>query len=96
MSLYLLFQVTSLNQLRNIFGLGKREAEAITLDITSKVYRKQLYEAFSGGDLELADSKATFLQSLCDKLRFDPQKASEIHEGRFLQVLVSCKGAGII
>jgi hypothetical protein len=64
--------------LKNIFGLGNRQAEAITLDITSKVYRKRLSQAVTGGDL---DSKATFLQNLCDELHFDPQKASEIHEG---------------
>lgn len=50
-------------------------------DVTSKVYRKQLAQAVTGGDLEMADSKAAFLQKLCDELHFDPQKASEIHEG---------------
>lgn len=51
------------------------------LDIASKVYRKRLAQAFTGGDLEAAPSKAAFLQNLCDELHFDPQKASEIHEG---------------
>lgn len=74
-------QLAALNQLKNIFGLGKRQAEAITLDITSKVYRKRLSQAVTGGDLEMADSKAAFLQNVCDELHFDPQKASEIHEG---------------
>lgn len=73
-----------MNQLRNIFGLGKREAEAVMLDVTSKSYRKRLAQAVSGGDLEAADSKAAFLQKLCDELHFDPQKASQIHEGRLL------------
>ncbi|CAM8961327.1 unnamed protein product [Rhodiola kirilowii] len=74
-------KLTALNQLRNIFGLGKREAEAITMDVTSKVYRKRLGQAVSGGQLEAADSKAAYLQNLCKELNFDPQKASEIHEG---------------
>ncbi|XP_028768886.1 protein TIC110, chloroplastic [Neltuma alba] len=87
-------KVTSLNQLRNIFGLGKREAEAITLDVTSKVYRKRLSQAVSGGDLEMADSKATFLQNLCDELHFDPQKASEIHEEIYRQKLQQCVADG--
>lgn len=76
------FQLAGLNQLRNIFGLGKREAEAISLDVTSKVYRKRLSQAVSGGELEMADSKAAFLQNLCDELHFDPTKASELHEGK--------------
>ncbi|WJX73570.1 hypothetical protein P8452_57334 [Trifolium repens] len=62
------------NKLRNIFGLGIREAEDITIDVTSKVYCKHLGKAFSGGELEMADSKAAFLQYLCDELHFDPQK----------------------
>lgn len=70
-----------MSQLRNIFGLGIREAESIALDVTSKVYRKRLAQAVSGGDLEAADSKAAFLQNLCEELHFDPQKASEMHEG---------------
>lgn len=74
-------QLSALNQLKNIFGLGNREAEAIVLDVTSKVYRKCLSQAVGGGDLEAADSKAAFLQSICEALHFDPQKASEIHEG---------------
>lgn len=67
--------------MRNIFGLGKREAGAITLDVTSKVYRKRLAQAVRTGDLAAADSKAAYLQNLCEELHFDPQKAIEIHQG---------------
>ncbi|RAL43348.1 unnamed protein product [Cuscuta campestris] len=77
----------ALNHLRNIFGLGKREAGAITLDVTSKVYRKRLAQAVRTGDLAAADSKAVYLQNLCEELRFDPQKASEIHEEIYRQKL---------
>ena len=52
------------------------------MDVVSKAYRRLLAKAFSSGDLEAADSKAAFLQNLCDQLRFDPQKASEVHGGR--------------
>ncbi|XP_059429529.1 protein TIC110, chloroplastic [Corylus avellana] len=87
-------KLAALNQLKNIFGLGKRQAEAITLDITSKVYRKRLAQAVTGGDLEMADSKAAFLQNLCDELHFDPQKASEIHEEIYRQKLEQCVADG--
>lgn len=66
--------------------MGNREAEAITLDVTSKVYRNQLAQAVSIGDLQMAESKAAFLQKLCDQLHFNPQKASEIHEGNLFYV----------
>ncbi|KAL4010682.1 hypothetical protein IC575_027693 [Cucumis melo] len=87
-------KLAALNQLRNIFGLGKREAENITLDVTSKVYRKRLSQSVSGGDLEMADSKAAFLQNLCEELHFDPLKASEIHEEIYRQKLQQCVADG--
>ncbi|KAK7276097.1 hypothetical protein RIF29_17230 [Crotalaria pallida] len=87
-------KLAALNQLRNIFGLGKREAGAISLDVTSKVYRKRLAQAVSGGELEMADSKAKFLQNLCDELHFDPEKASELHEEIYRQKLQQCVADG--
>ncbi|XP_061354304.1 protein TIC110, chloroplastic-like [Gastrolobium bilobum] len=87
-------KLAALNQLKNIFGLGKREAEAISLDVTSKVYRRRLAEAVSDGELEMADSKAAYLQNLCDELHFDPQKASELHEEIYRQKLQQCVADG--
>ncbi|CAK8537923.1 unnamed protein product [Lathyrus sativus] len=84
----------ALNQLKNIFGLGKREAEAILFDVTRKVYRKRLGQTVSSGELEMADSKAAFLQNLCDELHFDPQKASELHEEIYRQKLQQCVADG--
>ncbi|KAB5512898.1 hypothetical protein DKX38_029926 [Salix brachista] len=97
-------KLAALNQLKNIFGLGKREAESITLDITSKVYRKRLAQGVSSGDLEFSDSKAAFLQNLCEELHFDPQKATEIHEGTdaplfpeiYRQKLQQCAADGVL
>ncbi|KAE8688829.1 TIC110 protein [Hibiscus syriacus] len=87
-------KLTALNQLRNILGLGKKEAEAIMLDVTSKVYQKRLSEGFQRGELEMADSKAAFLQNLCEELHFDPQKASEIHEEIYRKKLQQCVADG--
>ncbi|CAL0317757.1 unnamed protein product [Lupinus luteus] len=87
-------KLAALNQLRNIFGFGKREAEAVSLDVTSKVYRKRLGQAVSSGELEVADSKAKFLQNLCDELHFDPQKASELHEEIYRQKLQQLVAGG--
>ncbi|CAN4128372.1 unnamed protein product [Withania somnifera] len=80
-------KLAALNQLRNIFGLGRREADTITLDVTSKVYRKQLAQAVTSGELEAAGSKAAYLQNLCEELNFDPQKALKIHEEIYRQKL---------
>lgn len=88
-------KLAALNQLRNIFGLGKREAESVALEVSSKAYRRRLQQAVSSGDLMEADSKAAYLQNLCEELHFDPEKAIEIHEEiyrRKLQQLVAEKG----
>lgn len=88
-------KLAALNQLRNIFGLGKREAESVALEVTSQAYRRRLQQAVSSGDLMEADSKAAYLQNLCEELHFDPEKAIEIHEEiyrRKLQQLVAEKG----
>ncbi|CAK9164115.1 unnamed protein product [Ilex paraguariensis] len=94
-------KLAALNQLRNIFGLGKREAESITGEVTAKVYRKRLAQAVSSGDLEAANSKATFLQDMCEELHFDPERAIMIHEGKILSyfccasvVLLCCQCMG--
>ncbi|KDP30450.1 hypothetical protein JCGZ_17138 [Jatropha curcas] len=87
-------KLAALNHLRNIFGLGKREAETISLDVTSKAYRKRLAQAVSSGDLDLADSKAAFLQNLCEELHFDALKATEIHEEIYRQKLQQCVADG--
>ncbi|KAL8531252.1 hypothetical protein ACS0TY_008035 [Phlomoides rotata] len=88
-------KLAALSQLRNIFGLGRREAESVALEVTSQVYRRRLQHAVSSGDLQKADSKAAYLQILCEELHFDPEKAIEIHEEiyrRKLQQLVADKG----
>ena len=36
------WQLVAVSQLRNILGLGTREAEAISVDFTPKAYRKRL------------------------------------------------------
>lgn len=87
-------KLTALNQLRNIFGLGKREAELITLDVTSKVYRKRLAQAVSSGELAAAESKAAHLQVLCEELHFDPEKAIQIHEDIYRQKLQQAVAKG--
>eukprot|EP00850_Spirogloea_muscicola_P000344 SM000001S04746 [mRNA] locus=s1:1907659:1913549:- [translate_table: standard] len=83
-------KVEALSQLRNIFGLGKKEAEEISSDVTGKVYRRKLAAAVQSGALDGAASKADFLEELCDKLRFDPEKAFAIHTEIYRQKLEQC------
>ena len=73
-------QLSPLNELRNIFGLGKRETEGILSDVKAHIYRKTLAKSFNT-ELASVPSKAAFLQILCEKLQFDPELASKMHEG---------------
>ncbi|RLN42515.1 hypothetical protein C2845_PM01G38670 [Panicum miliaceum] len=75
-----------LNELRNIFGPGKREAGGIWSDVKSNIYRRTLAKAFNT-ELASVPSKAAFLQILCEKLQFDPELASKMHEEIYRQKL---------
>jgi hypothetical protein len=73
-------QLAPLNELRNIIGLGKREAEGILSDVKALIYRRTLAKVFNT-ELASVPSKAAYLQILCEKLQFDPELASKMHEG---------------
>lgn len=88
-------KVAALGKLKNVFALGNREAEDIMQEVSVKIYRKRLAQAaVVGGDLDKAPSKASFLQTLCDSLRFDPEKAKEVHEDIYRQKLQQCLADG--
>ncbi|KAF3531082.1 hypothetical protein DY000_02038159 [Brassica cretica] len=55
--------LVAVSQLRNILGLGTREAEAISVDFTSKAYRKRLaiHEVFS---TQSSDNNLLFFRNL--------------------------------
>jgi hypothetical protein len=77
-----LLQVAELGLLKRIFGMGNKEAEALTLEVTARVYRRRLRAAVQDGSLEGAASKAEFLQELCDDIRLEPDEATRINEGK--------------
>ncbi|GJM91094.1 hypothetical protein PR202_ga07435 [Eleusine coracana subsp. coracana] len=79
-------KLAPLNELRNIFGLGKREAEGILSDVKALIYRRTLAKVFNT-ELASVPSKAAFLQILCEKLQFDPELASKMHEDIYRQKL---------
>ena len=68
-----------LEQLKLCYGMGNAEAEKCEDEVMTKMYRQALRTAVQGGELKAAESKALYLQGLCDRLRFDPAKALAIH-----------------
>jgi len=89
-------KVVALGQLRNTFGMGKREAEEVMLEVTVKIYRRMLAKAVQNGDLDAAPSKAVFLQNLCETLQFDPAKASAVHTEIYRSKLEQCVADGLL
>ncbi|CAN6304736.1 unnamed protein product [Urochloa humidicola] len=79
-------KLAPLNELRNIFGLGKREAERVLSDVKAQIYRRTLAKAFNT-ELASVPSKAAYLQILCERLQFDPELASKMHEEIYRQKL---------
>jgi len=78
-----------LDELMFVLGLGPKEAERVTTEVCSKVYRRLLREEVTSGRLDAAESKATVLQRLCDRLQFRPELAAAMHKGIYLQKMES-------
>ncbi len=72
-----------------VMGLSSKEVEAVRGEVVSKMYRKLLRQEVQSGRLEAAESPATVLQMLCDKVHYAPQQAAELHRGLYRQKLES-------
>jgi Holliday junction resolvasome RuvABC DNA-binding subunit len=53
--------VVEIEKLVAVFGLGKKEADKIVTDVSTKCYRNYLKKAVQDGSLDAAESKAAFL-----------------------------------
>lgn len=78
-----------LEDLMIVLALGPKEADAIREEVASKMYRKLLKEEVTSGRLDAADSKAAVLQKLCDRLRFRPELAAQMHRSIYKQKVES-------
>eukprot|EP00210_Caulerpa_lentillifera_P002696 g2576.t1 len=65
-----------LDELMFVLGLGPKEAERITNEVSS-------------GRLDSAESKAAVLQRLCDRLQFRPEMAAAMHKTIYKQKMES-------
>ncbi len=71
--------VSDADALKLVFGMGNKEAGAVRHAIASKAYRKMLAAAYKDGTLEAQESKAAWLQELCEKISFDAEEAMEVN-----------------
>ena len=82
--------------LKLIFGMGTKEASTVMHAIASKAYRKLLAAAYRDGTLEAQESKAAWLQQLCEKISFDTEEAMEVNLDQYrmkLEGLIEKQGA---
>eukprot|EP00213_Chloropicon_mariensis_P007055 CAMPEP_0197476304 /NCGR_PEP_ID=MMETSP1309-20131121/7614_1 /TAXON_ID=464262 /ORGANISM="Genus nov. species nov., Strain RCC998" /LENGTH=1060 /DNA_ID=CAMNT_0043016527 /DNA_START=245 /DNA_END=3427 /DNA_ORIENTATION=+ len=88
--------VADADVLKLIFGMGNKEAANVKHAIASKAYRKMLAAAYRDGTLEAQESKATWLQQLCEKISFDAEEAMEVNLEQYrmkLESLIEKQGA---
>ncbi|GLC39997.1 hypothetical protein PLESTB_000120100 [Pleodorina starrii] len=66
-------------ELATILCLGAKETQALRDEVSAKLYRRLLKEEVTSGRLDAAASPAGVLQTLCDRVRFRPEAALELH-----------------
>ena len=76
-------------KLKALFGMGNKEAEDIVIEVTTKVYREQLRDAVKSGSLDAAESPASVLQQICEKLQFPPEIAAGVNKENYRTKLES-------
>ena len=76
-------------KLKALFGMGNKEAEDIVIEVTTTVYREQLRDAVKSGSLDAAESPASVLQQICEKLQFPPEIAAGVNKENYRTKLES-------
>ena len=79
-----------------ILGTRREDADMLMLEETRRVYEASLRAAVADGSLEAAPSKAAFLQTLCERLRFDPSAALAYNNKLYEKKLKTLVKAGEI
>ncbi|KAG2482678.1 hypothetical protein HYH03_018413 [Edaphochlamys debaryana] len=86
------------SELATIMSLGAKETQALRDEVAARLYRRLLKEEVTSGRLDAAESPAKVLQQLCEKVRFRPEAALELHrqlyKQKMAQLLESRRGVG--
>lgn len=75
------------DELRQILGIGKQEADKITHEVKMRAYRNTIRRALSDGTLESAASPAKWLEDACSSLTVPPEQAAEVHRELYMSML---------
>lgn len=76
-------------ELATILCLGAKETQGLRDEVAARLYRRLLKEEVTSGRLDAAASPAAVLQTLCEKVRFRPEAALELHRQLYKQKVVS-------
>lgn len=63
--------------------------QSIVEEVAARLYRRLLKDEVTSGRLDAAASPASVLSTLCDKVRFSPEAAMEMHRQLYKQKLAS-------
>ncbi|PNW77802.1 hypothetical protein CHLRE_10g452450v5 [Chlamydomonas reinhardtii] len=85
-------------ELATVMCMGAKETQGLRDEVSAKLYRRLLKEEVTSGRLDAAGSPASVLQQLCDKVRFRPEAALELHrqlyKAKMASLLESRRGRG--
>mmetsp|Transcript_30974 Transcript_30974/g.68639 ORF Transcript_30974/g.68639 Transcript_30974/m.68639 type:complete len:1037 (+) Transcript_30974:146-3256(+) len=73
--------------LQTILGLAAREAQVLQDEVAAKLYKKLLREEVTSRRIDEAESPASVLQQLCDRVKFSPEAALDLHRQLYKQKL---------
>uniref|UniRef100_A0A7S0S6E9 Uncharacterized protein n=1 Tax=Chlamydomonas leiostraca TaxID=1034604 RepID=A0A7S0S6E9_9CHLO len=69
--------------LQAMLGLSAATAQGLTDEVAARLYKRLLRDEVTSGRLDAAASPAEVLGSLCERVRFSPEAALELHKGLY-------------
>jgi len=77
------------HDLQQMIKMPQKEAHMLHDEVAARLYKRLLREAVTSGKLDSSESPAEVLGSLCERLRFSPEAALELHRSLYKAKLAS-------
>ncbi|KAF5843790.1 hypothetical protein DUNSADRAFT_5027 [Dunaliella salina] len=68
------------HDLQQMIKMPQKEAHMLHDEVAARLYKRLLREAVTSGKLDSSESPAEVLGSLCERLRFSPEAALQLHQ----------------
>lgn len=76
-------------ELQGILGLSSSATQQLQDEVAARLYKRLLKDEVTSGRLDAAESPAQVLGALCDRVRFSPEAALELHKGLYKAKLMT-------